>query len=616
MRFPDTQASAVPAQGLGDSTIKSATESTAESTADSEPGLRAPSTVMRLERLGAFHASRLSFLRVLLRRIHQQAWSFSRPVWRIDADGYGVATYQAESPERTYTLIAFSHKLADSDRSDRVIAEAWDTTFTLFDGIPDDDDLKRLSGHVPKQEAGRISQQELILSRANKSVRLFNYVVDCLASGEQPDAEKLTPVGYLMRTTAVYGSSKFGAADRSLWADRAEFSGSFQPEMLSVWLIRTFTVDLVNHIAGAKAPATAVKLNADIRRSLGVGNSTGLGMAPFLVNHPLLLHRWIHARETALARVRSIEIVDNKVMPAKITKLLELIQWNKDIALQWQTEHKLQQTKIEDLLAGMDALQKRLESSQTKWHSSNTPEGENVHPWNQLYIWAEEQLPVEAQELLASLLIELYPDEVDQLAQTMCIDEQAAKRIDGKMPIDEFAKKLEQLYNWAINQDFSTRDSIARVWYVSASKLEPRLGERFEEPLEPFEQPLAPARAINELYKDLKLFGNQYTESTGTTAGFETATLAEFLMFHPQHRHAAKRVFMLEGFPYAELRDNTIASDMLPIDMLRCKLSFFGATKFDPRSDRWLRITLFQYAPYPDEINTMDPDLALMCLNS
>ena len=32
----------------------------------------------------------------------------------------------------------------------------------------------------------------------------------------------------------------------------------------------------------------------------------------------------------------------------------------------------------------------------------------------------------------------------------------------------------------------------------------------------------------------------------------------------------------------------------MPIDMLRLKLSFFGAVKFDPRSDKWLRICMFQ----------------------
>jgi len=35
--------------------------------------------------------------------------------------------------------------------------------------------------------------------------------------------------------------------------------------------------------------------------------------------------------------------------------------------------------------------------------------------------------------------------------------------------------------------------------------------------------------------------------------------------------------------------------------MLRCKLSFFGATAFDPRSDRWVRISMFRGAPFPEE---------------
>jgi hypothetical protein len=61
--------------------------------------------------------------------------------------------------------------------------------------------------------------------------------------------------------------------------------------------------------------------------------------------------------------------------------------------------------------------------------------------------------------------------------------------------------------------------------------------------------------------------------------------------------------------PYAEIQDNTISAEMQPIDLLRCKLSFFGASKFDPRSDRWLRITMYQGAPFPDELAMLDPDI-------
>ena len=60
--------------------------------------------------------------------------------------------------------------------------------------------------------------------------------------------------------------------------------------------------------------------------------------------------------------------------------------------------------------------------------------------------------------------------------------------------------------------------------------------------------------------------------------------------------------------PYAEIHDNTIGSELLAIDMLRCKLSFFGATKFDPRSDKWTRITMYQGAPLIDDLSEPDAD--------
>ena len=45
-----------------------------------------------------------------------------------------------------------------------------------------------------------------------------------------------------------------------------------------------------------------------------------------------------------------------------------------------------------------------------------------------------------------------------------------------------------------------------------------------------------------------------------------------------------------------------------PIDLLRCKLSFFGASKFDPRSDRWTRITLYQGAPTAADLDDAAAD--------
>ncbi|MEM6665917.1 MAG: hypothetical protein AAF638_05890, partial [Pseudomonadota bacterium] len=200
---------------------------------------RSPDRVMTLKRLGSLHQSRLSFMRILMRRMAAEAWSFTRPVFEIDTSGVGHAVYTVDGPEHSYSLVAFAHDLPDEKRSDRVIADAWDATFTLFDGVPTADDIHRLRANVPLQEAGRVSQRELSLSRANRSVRLWSHVVDALAAGHQPRTDMIHDVGYLMRTTAVYGSGKFGAADREVIADRPEMQAPFQAEMLSVYLTRT-----------------------------------------------------------------------------------------------------------------------------------------------------------------------------------------------------------------------------------------------------------------------------------------------------------------------------------------------------------------------------------------
>lgn len=61
-------------------------------------------------------------------------------------------------------------------------------------------------------------------------------------------------------------------------------------------------------------------------------------------------------------------------------------------------------------------------------------------------------------------------------------------------------------------------------------------------------------------------------------------------------------------YPYAEIQDNLMAADCRPIDILRSKLAYFGASKFDPKSDLWTRITMYQGAPLPDELDRADAD--------
>lgn len=544
-------------------------------------GLRDPAQVMRLSRLGSFHQSRLSFMRILTRRMTREGWTFSRPVFEFDSAGVGHAVYCAHTPDRTYSLIAFGHDLPPEDRSDRVIAHAWDSTFTLFDGVPSADDIARLRRNIPLQEAGRVSERELSVSRANRSVRLWDHVVSKLASGMQPDQQEVDKVGYLMRTTAVYGSGKLGAADREMIADRPECASPFQVEMLSVFLTRSYVRDLVQHVANLRGGAGAVKLDPSIARSMGIGNSTGLGMAPFLINHPMLFNNWIAAREEAIAIVRNLATASD----AEISTFNDLLERSRVSADIWHSAHPIQLEKLKSLRGDLSKVADHV--AQADLHTA--------YPWDRLYRWAEDMLGEDAQECLASLMLEPYGAHVDHLADQMSDQNTSAFRIDGTMAVADLRGILEDAYGWALDMDWSQKQQCARAWYVSAEKLEPRLGERFDEPIAPYEQPLAPGRDAAALYEAL-------SREDGD------ASLAAFLLAHPEHRHSVRRAQIEAKAPYAEIRGNTIGSDLMPIDMLRCKLSFFGATHFDPRSDRWVRICMFGNAPYPEELQATQDD--------
>ncbi|MBN36519.1 MAG: hypothetical protein CMM46_17415 [Rhodospirillaceae bacterium] len=537
---------------------------------------RSPSEVMRLDRLGSFHATRLSFMQTLLRRVEREDWRFERRLWEIDENGLGRAVYTVYGPERDYSLVAFAHDLPDDMRSDRVIATAWDATFSLFDGIPDEADLQRLEANVPKQEAGRVSDNELSLSRANRSVRLFNHVVESLASGQQPDRERVESTGYLMRTTAVYGSGKFGAADRVKIADRPDVSGPFQAEMLSVWLTRAFTLDLAEHLARCRGGERATTLDPDLRRLFGVGNSTGLGMAPFLMNHPVLFNNWIAAREEAFARVRALPIAGTE----EIATFRDTLQAAIRNARFWTSDHPLQQDKLAVLRRDLETI---------TGHTTDNAAFAGDRPWDRLWHWGQQTLGLEGQEALVPLILEPHGDLIDDLTACMAADEDSEFRINGGQTVTELRDLMVRSYDWALDTDYDTPDHNARFWYVSEEKLEPRLGERHSEDGGHLEQPLATGRDAARL-------------KTALDAWRGGDLVADFLLAHPEHRHMVRRAQIAARFPYSEIRDNLIDATMLPIDLLRCKLSFFGASRFDPRSDRWVRICMYQGATFPHEL--------------
>ena len=540
--------------------------------------LRDPNTIMKLSRLGSFHQSKLSFLRSFLNEFKD--WEYKRDLFNLDKFGYGEAVYSFRKDKRTYSLVCFANEIKDNERSDRVIATKWDAAFTLHDGVPTQKDIDRLKNEVPKQEVGRLSFKELTLSRANKSVRVFNHVIEKLSEGKQPDLELLSKVGYLYRTTAVYGSGKFGLADRFRIKNREEINGPFRLEMMLVYLVRQFTFDQVNYVAHHKNPSKAVKLDKKICKNLGIGNSTGLGMAPFIVNHPTLLNNWVLSREIALKKIREIKTVKKK----ESDLFVDCIKKSLTNITSWNTDSEYQQIKIKNLLKDIKKFIKFIDKSF---------DFEDEYPFNNIYLWLENETCEECIEYVVSIMMEPYNEITTPLITQMSSEEDKYFTIPSSRSLMELRNIIEKKYSNILKINFDKKQNTQNFWFISKNKEEPRLADRFEESGSELEQPLAIARDVKKLYEKL----------LNTT---NISTVAEFLSKNSELRHIIRRVFIVEKFPYSEIQDNTIGKNIMPIDMLRLKLSFFGALKFDPRSDKWLRICMFQGAPLPDELKNYD----------
>jgi hypothetical protein len=536
--------------------------------------LRHPADVMKLDRLGSFHQTRLSFSRQLIDELISNNWKTEIIKWNINSIGTGNAVIKISSKQRIYSLVVFCHQINDDERSDRVIAEKWDMTFSLFLGIPSKEELDEMSKNLKIQELGRHLPKQLTLSRANKSVRVFNSVINNLSEGKQPNKKMINNIGYLVRTTAVYGNGKFGIADYLPETNDNPLNKPFQAEMLTVYLIRYFSIELVNYLAKEKGKDKSITLSNEISKHVGVGNATGLGMAPFLINHQKLIHKWIQARETAISRVLSIK----KLSTYNQTKIFNLIERAYLYTTQWNVDDVIQFKRI-------NVLRKELKDISN--NKSLNGLLNNDYPLQNVYLHFINKISIETQEILNSIFIEPFPELLDDLTNEMGTNEQNTVAIGYK--VNELIKIIKDKYSWALKIDIMNPDENFYFWYTSQAKLEPRLGatqiDHGKEKQLPFDIP-------QQVQNALKILTKLPDDMTG----------AEAMILHPEIRNIIKRVIINENFPFSEIQNNLVGKKVRPIDLLRCKLSFFGATKYDPKSNLWTRITLFQGAPLPHQL--------------
>ncbi|MFC6670826.1 hypothetical protein [Marinobacterium aestuariivivens] len=535
--------------------------------------LRPTSQVMQLERLGAMHQSRLSFMRILIRRIMRERWQIAPAHFELDDQGYGTVVYEVRTPHDLFSFVLFSDYLSPEERNDRVIATQWDLTMALVAGSVEPEYLEQLRQNVPKQEAGRVDARVLVLSRANRSARNFDTVVEQLSAGRQPDVAQIARVGYLYRTTAVYGSGKLGMADwEKVSSHFPDFARPFSAEMFVCWMLRNFSLLQAEHIARHRAPETFRSMEPEIKRYFGIGNSTGLGMAPYLINHPQLINRWVEMRELALARVRTLGQLDDR----RRLDLRELIDRCTSHMQDTVTEDPWQSDNNRQVLKDLEALHNRVTAG--------------LESWDQLLRWSEGHCSLQGQELLVSILLELYPELVEDLEDYMSAEEYLD--LDPLMPVRELQQVIEQRYDWTLQIDFGADGARETFWYRSEEKMEPRLGSASCDEGREKQMALGVAYAVRKCYDQLCEYVQQHPDHT----------TARFMVARPKLRGIVRRIQSMNRCVYGDIQANLLDRDVLPMHLLRAKLAFFGVSKFDPRSRLWVRNTMFQGAPLMEEI--------------
>jgi hypothetical protein len=536
--------------------------------------LRPADVVLHPADLGGARATRHSFSRALVRRAVAGGWNVTLGRADLDGDGRGVVVFDVTAGEHRWSFVAFSQTIDESDREDRVVASSWDVTAALVEGAVDDHDVARLRPEVTLQEQGRADERTLIWTRANRSGRFFDYVVGRLAGGRQPEPDVFGLSPYLLRSTAFYSNGKFGLADFERFEDGHPFAVPYRAHMLSAWLLRELGYELAERCAAARSD-TAVRLEGDWRRYFGLGNATGLGMVPYVVNHPEVLDAWIRLRELPLAAVVARTVDPTSPDVPRVRRLLERAA--RYLAEQGRTQ-PTPYTSGAELAAGLRPIQDLL----AEYAMHGTMDGATqTRPWQHLHETAAAAGP-EVRGVVASVLTELT-EELDDVVEAGLIC-QERRDIDPRTQCGELRGLIDRQYAWLREFDFTDPTQTERFWYSSANNEEPRRAYAGVDPGEPVQHAVDVARSVHALSRDL--------------AGVGAATrVGEFLLGHPWHRGAVARVQSVRDLEYAELHANLLAGDFLPLHVQRLQLAVYGMDNYNPQSTDWLRVTLFSGAP-------------------
>jgi hypothetical protein len=536
-----------------------------------ETRLRPPSDVMAIAALGAIKPHRLSFARLLVRRMTEERWRITLAECAIDADGVGKMLYDIDANGYRLHFAIRSDDVPEALRTGRLSESRFDGMGILCHGPLDWNRLDEEMQQIQKRSGGRGSHQSLGWTLCSRSSRSFNHVVDALTTGLQPNLETLiNGAPYLFRNNGYYGNGRHGTRPwTSLPADHP-LAEPYFPEMLSLYMLRQYGYDLVERMAQHRSPR-AVALDPSLKRYLGVGNATGQGMSTFLTKWPQWIHGWNVLRETAFARTASLSPTQDDVR--RTTELLDRVR------LTYVLDRRGDDGVFpppEQLADGIATLISHL--------ALETPSA-----WSSSIRWAEAELHPEVVNLFRGALTEVHTEVVDVLAEQYKPLMAAPREVSPATTIGELRAQIDE-YDWI--WPLSDQPGFHQhFFYRSEEHGEQRVGERSID-----------HGAQNETFTGVVELLRSLAKATRDRHDDET--IARFLIDAPEQRFAVERVLSLADLSYSEVRADITGSDWTPGQAGRFVLATFGMEMTRAHTDRWVQGIFFQGAPVPDEIAT------------
>ncbi|TDD18228.1 hypothetical protein [Nonomuraea diastatica] len=541
---------------------------------------RDPAFLMRPERLASLQPSRFSASRSLVATMLRKGWTVDAERLQLDDRGDGTAVYRVETHAGVLSFVAFSTEPRFVDRTPRIIGRSWDMVGALLEGEADAGRIEQTRTELPKLYAGRAAPGTLVWCRSNRSLRAFEHAVGALAGGRQPSLDRLRQVGYLMRNTGLDANGTFGTRTYLSYGPDHPLMAPYHAQMLTAYLMREFSFDLCDHLARAAGPGAA-RLAPALRRHLGLGNGSALGLVLFVANHPRMVDRWLRVREDALARARRLGPPAGDPAYARLVSLLD-----------GAIVHREQDPVRYGVFPAGPRLAAELRGVRERAAELRDEGPRGPYPFETLRRAVEGTVAPETEEILNALLMELLPDEVDEEFDRLIVDERLIG--DPGMTVREFGAMARGPYAWAHDLPLADEARRARVWYKSRAAEEPRSGPREQFP------------GGFDLSVDVP---GDVRRLSRLMARYDPRTRVGRVLFdHPEERAAVERLQALRDLPYALPRMDMLDLDFLPVHIIRlANAAFYGLDRTKDFLGRTLRGLIFQGAPTRADLAGGDP---------